>query len=59
MKLYDHGEEAEITALLVKFKSPVGLMQLPRQINEKAQLQAALPAFELADMNLMGTACKP
>ena len=52
---HDHSEEAEITALLVKFKSPVGLMQLPRQINEKTQLQAALPAFEISRlMNLMG-----
>lgn len=52
---HDHGKAAEITALLVKFKSPIGLMQLPRQINEKTQLQAALPAFEISRlMNLMG-----
>lgn len=52
---HDHNKAKEITALLVKFKSPIGLMQLPRQINEKTQLQAALPAFEISRlMNLMG-----
>ena len=34
-------------------------MQLPRQINEKTQLQAALPAFEISRlMNLMGFGMK-
>ena len=37
-------EDAMITSLLVKFKSPVGLIQLPRKINETTNLQAAVPA---------------
>ena len=49
----DHpdSEESEmdldITALLVKFKNPVGLVQLPRFINEKTNMQAALPRLEI------------
>ena len=36
-----------ITAILVKFKSPIGLMQLPRKVNETTNLQAAIPIFEI------------
>jgi putative ABC transport system permease protein len=52
----NHEEEAaEITALLVKFKNPMGLMQLPRFINEKTSMQAALPAIEINRLyELMG-----
>ena len=39
--------DLEITALLVKFKNPVGLVQLPRFINEKTNMQAALPRLEI------------
>jgi len=45
-----HEEEAEnreITALLVKFKSPMGMMQLPRHVNANPSMQAALPAIEI------------
>ena len=40
-------EDAMITSLLVKFKSPIGLIQLPRKINETTNLQAAVPVFEM------------
>lgn len=54
----DHAHEeesAEITALLVKFKNPMGMMQLPRFINEKTSMQAALPAIEINRLyELMG-----
>ncbi len=52
----EHEEEpAEITALLVKFKSPMGIMQVPRFINEKTSMQAALPAIEINRLyELMG-----
>ena len=44
-----------VTALLVKFKSPVGLIQLPRKVNETTSLQAAIPIFELNRLtNLLG-----
>ena len=54
-----HSDEKELdrefTALLVKFKSPMGLMQLPRLINEKTSMQAALPAIEINRLyDLMG-----
>jgi putative ABC transport system permease protein len=51
-----HGEEAahpggrplEITALLIRYKSPVAAVQLPRLVNQESALQAASPAFETA-----------
>ena len=48
-------EDATITSLLVKFKSPIGLIQLPRKINETTNLQAAVPALEISRLtNLLG-----
>lgn len=37
----------EITAVLVKFRNPMGQMQLPRLINEQTDLMAAVPAIEV------------
>ena len=47
-----HGEEhreegREITALLVKFKSPAGAIMLPRAINENTPMQAAVPSYQV------------
>ncbi|WP_375584107.1 ABC transporter permease [Cyclobacterium xiamenense] len=62
---HEHGEgenhsdteDREITALLVKFKNPLGLVQLPRMVNENATMQAALPNYELNKLfSLMGVA---
>ncbi len=48
-------EDAMITSMLVKFKSPIGLIQLPRKINETTNLQAAVPALEISRLtNLLG-----
>jgi len=48
-------EAGEITALLVKFKSPMGIMQIPRMVNQKTSMQAALPAIEINRLySLMG-----
>ncbi len=70
---HNHGEEVElsisedlgipddamITALLVKFKSPVGFIQLPRKVNETTSLQAAVPALEISRLtNLLGFGVK-
>ena len=38
----------EITAVLVKYRSPLAAVQLPRLINSQTNLQAASPAFETA-----------
>ncbi len=38
----------EITALLIQYRSPLGAVQLPRQINQQSTMQAASPAFETA-----------
>lgn len=43
----NHEEGREITALLIKFKSRLGLVQLPRMINQNTKMQAALPRFEI------------
>ena len=41
----DHSEM--ITSMLVKFRSSIGFITLPRQVNETTNLQAAVPAFEI------------
>ena len=48
---HDHAKAPEkpkeITAMLVKFRSPLGLVQLPRMINQQTSMQAALPSIEV------------
>ena len=47
--------ENEITALLIKFRSPMGIMTLPRIINETTQMQSASPVLEISRMfSLLG-----
>jgi putative ABC transport system permease protein len=58
----DHAESSDTanahrqwTAALVKFRSPMGLMMLPRTINENTNLMAAIPALEVNRLlSLMG-----
>ncbi len=45
--LADDKPEKEITAMLVKFRNPMGLMTIPRNINTNTNMQAALPAIEI------------
>lgn len=40
-------EDREITAMLIKFRNPMGMVMLPRQINERTNMQAAMPAVEI------------
>ena len=48
--------DGEITALLVKYRSPLAALTLPRAINAETALQAASPALETARLFLlMGT----
>jgi putative ABC transport system permease protein len=58
---HDHAHEdekdteREITAMLLKFRSPMAIMMLPRTINEETNMQAAVPALEINRLlNLMG-----
>ncbi len=45
----------EITSLLIQYRSPMGAVQLPRQINQQTSMQAASPAFETARLfSIMG-----
>jgi putative ABC transport system permease protein len=47
--------DKQITALLVKFRNPMGLMTIPRNINANTNMQAALPAIEINRLfSLMG-----
>lgn len=36
----------EVTALLLRYRSPLGAVQIPRMVNQESALQAASPAFE-------------
>ncbi|WP_418510597.1 ABC transporter permease [Corallibacter sp.] len=44
---HHEDENKEVTSLLISFKSPMGLLTIPRQINEKTDFQAALPKYEI------------
>ncbi|MEN7547724.1 FtsX-like permease family protein [Rapidithrix thailandica] len=49
------GEGKEITSMLVKFRSPMAAMQMPRYINSQTSMQAASPAIETARLfSLLG-----
>lgn len=45
--------DGEITALLVKYRSPIAALTLPRAINDGTSLQAASPALEVARLFLL------
>jgi putative ABC transport system permease protein len=50
-----HGDSHEITALLVKYRTPLAAAIMPRQVNATTSMQAAAPAYEMARlMNLVG-----
>lgn len=51
----DPAEEAaelalahQVTSILLKVRSPVDLMNLPRQINSQSNIMAAVPSYEMA-----------
>ena len=45
----------EITAVLIKFRSPMGMMTFPRTVNQTTSMQAAVPSLEINRlMGLMG-----
>jgi len=49
------NEDREVTALLVKFRTPLAAALMPRQVNATTSMQAAAPAYEMARlMNLVG-----
>ncbi|MEO1082165.1 MAG: FtsX-like permease family protein, partial [Pseudomonadota bacterium] len=49
---YEHDDRepagSEITALLLRYQTPLAAMSLPREINGEGALQAAAPAMEVA-----------
>lgn len=42
------GQQGEVTALLVRYRTPLAAVQLPRLVNARPSLIAAVPAFEAA-----------
>ena len=47
---HDHDNEYhgdEVTLLLIKLSSPMGLLSLPKEVNAESALQAASPAYEV------------
>lgn len=44
----EHEEDREITALLIRYASPLAAATLPRLVNSQSALQAASPQFESA-----------
>lgn len=50
-----HLQPQELTALLIRYSSPMAAAVLPRQVNSQSALQAASPAFESARLlNIVG-----
>ena len=43
----DSTSRKEITSAIIKFRSPMGMMTMPRNINQNSKLQAAVPAIEI------------
>jgi len=44
---HDEEDNKQITSMLVKFRNPMGLISIPRQVNEKTAMQAAIPKYEM------------
>lgn len=42
-----HNEEKQVTSALIQFRNPMGLITIPRQINQNTSMQAALPSIEI------------
>ncbi|WP_421875888.1 ABC transporter permease [Marinoscillum sp.] len=56
---FEQFDSEQITSMLVKYRSPMGAVMLPRTINAESSLQAASPAFETARLfNIIGVGVK-
>jgi putative ABC transport system permease protein len=42
-----HEEEKQVTSALIQFRNPMGLLTIPRQVNDNTSMQAALPSIEI------------
>lgn len=42
-----HEDEKQVTSALIQFRNSMGLIMIPRQINENTSMQAALPSIEI------------
>ena len=47
--------DQELTTMLIGFRGPMGMVTIPRMVNERTSMQAALPAIEINRLwSLMG-----
>lgn len=44
---HHHEPEKQVTSALIRFRNPMGMLALPRQINDNTSMQAALPSIEV------------
>jgi putative ABC transport system permease protein len=42
-----HEDEKQVTSALIQFRNPMGLITIPRHINQNTSMQAALPSIEI------------
>jgi putative ABC transport system permease protein len=42
-----HENEKQVTSALIQFRNPMGLITIPRQINQNTSMQVALPSIEI------------
>jgi putative ABC transport system permease protein len=49
----EEHEQREVTALLVKYRSPMSALMLPRMVGAMPDIQAAVPALEVARLNVL------
>ncbi|MDH5399107.1 MAG: ABC transporter permease [Cyclobacteriaceae bacterium] len=57
--LLAENESREITSLLIQYRNPMAVIQLPRIVNTQTPMQAASPAFETARLfSLLGSGLK-
>jgi len=50
---WDNDETKEVTSLLVFYRNPIAAVKLPRFVNDRTDMQAAAPAFEIARLSEM------
>lgn len=50
---WESGDTKEVTSLLVFYRNPIAAVKLPRFVNDKTDMQAAAPAFEIARLSEM------
>ncbi len=53
VNFWEAGDTKEVTSLLVFYRNPIAAVKLPRFVNDRTDMQAAAPAFEIARLSEM------